>query len=177
MDPFADWLAKRSVKLPAEHDHKQFTETVMARVTSEAAPHPLRQRSWWSYHLPAQLGLAVASAAVMVLIVGRAERAPDSRLARNVEREIQLLAALNEPAALEPEGLYEDGLAEETRDLDTFALVEAQSADDQWVDQTLQLLDQLDQDPPQDESSSPTNDDWIKELDQMDEHDLNSTSS
>ena len=63
---------------------------------------------------------------------------------------------------------------------DSALLAESPPSDDAWIQQTMQLLDQLDQDAPSDDaagSASKSDEDWLNELETLDEQDLNSSTS
>lgn len=172
LDRLEEWLAKRSLKLPAQHDPARFTQDVMGRVRAEApaaSAASARRWGWWP-----QVGLAAAAAAALLVV--RVNDTSGSRLAASVERQIQLLAALNEPSLLDPSGLYENGLAREAEELDAFMLAEAQPADDAWIEQTVELLNQLDEDAPEDASGEPSGDGWLQELESLDASEFSAQS-
>ena len=57
-------------------------------------------------------------------------------------------------------------------------LVESMPSDDEaWVDQTLRLLDQLDEEAPEDATGQPSDDSWLEELEMLDESELAKGSS
>lgn len=55
-------------------------------------------------------------------------------------------------------------------------VAEAQSDDDEWLQETLQLLDQLDEDVASDAVQNGTDEDWMQELQMLDETDLSTGS-
>ena len=56
-----------------------------------------------------------------------------------------------------------------------FQLAESQDAEDQWLDDTLQLLDQLDENAT-DEATGASEDDYLEELKQLDDTELAASS-
>lgn len=46
-------------------------------------------------------------------------------------------------------------------------LAESTPSDDQWIEETVQLLDQLDEDVPQEAGSEPSDQDLLEELEQL----------
>lgn len=54
-------------------------------------------------------------------------------------------------------------------------LAESPEAEDQWLDDTLQLLDELDESDA-DEATGASEEDWLKELEQLDETELAASS-
>ena len=71
-------------------------------------------------------------------------------------------------------------LAKTLEQADTIVLAEAPQSDDSWVAQTLQLLDQLDEELPNEpaagEATSNDNE-WLDELQMLDENELAARSS
>ena len=63
---------------------------------------------------------------------------------------------------------------------DAARLAESPPGDDEWIQQTMQLLEQLDQDVPGDDaagSASSSEEEWLKELEMLDEQDLKGSAS
>jgi len=54
-------------------------------------------------------------------------------------------------------------------------VAESPSADDQWVEETLQLLDEFDEDLS-DETAGTSEEEWLEELQQLDEGELATSS-
>ena len=168
------WLARHPLKTPSEIDPTRYTTEVIARVKA-LAPTPTSRpvsplQLVWGW---LRLALVVATAASIAVVIGTT-RSSRERLAHRVTRDAQLLAELDEPP---PELLNGQETAELAQDLEAedHQLLLAESApnqDQQWLEQTLQLLDQLDENVPGVDSDEPLgNDDeeWLKELDTLDE--------
>ena len=167
------WLARHPLKTPSEIDPTRYTTEVMTRVravTPAAAParSPAGVPQWLSWP---RLALVVATAASIAVVIGTT-RSSRERLAHRVTRDAQLLAELDEPL---PELLNGQEAAELAQDLEAedhqMLLAEsAPSQDQQWLEQTLQLLDQLDENVPGVDADEPSGNDeeWLKELDTLD---------
>ena len=55
-------------------------------------------------------------------------------------------------------------------------IAESPAADDQWLEDTLQLLDELDEDVSSETAGDGSEDEWLEELELLDETDLASSS-
>ena len=114
------------------------------------------------------------AATVVFIVVGRTEQ-PSSPLAQDIEQELSLLASVDESAALEP--LDETELAEELQALDILVLAEAQPADETWIQETLLLLEEFDQDGSETSGGSDTGkEDWLQDLELLDELEMSASS-
>ena len=161
------FLSTHPLKLPTGGDRADYTVEVMARVRSLETPEAasVTARPWPAWPRFA-LGAAVV-AAVVFIVVGRTEQ-PSSPLAQDIEQELSLLASVDESAALEP--LDETELAEELQALDILVLAEAQPADETWIQETLLLLEEFDQDGSETSGGSDTGkEDWLQDLELLDE--------
>jgi hypothetical protein len=114
----------------------------------------------------------------MLIVVGAVRRS-QAQLASAIDRDAQLIAAVDELVPTSPagNGASPDELAQELQAEDLLMLAESSPAaeDDQWLDQTMQLLEQLDEDLPGDVSNDAS-DDWLNELQQIDETELAANS-
>ena len=159
------WLRRHPLKEPAQAHRARYTAEVMAKIkalASEVAP----QRAWvWRWSQPA---FAAVAAALVVLVVTHSNSSP--RLAQEVSREAQVLSALDEDG-LEP-------LNDDAELADLLLLAESTPSDEQWIEHTAQLLDQLDDEASADHSGDePSSDqEWLDELQLLDESD-HATSS
>ena len=147
------------------------------RSLSPASPGPIVSRGrWLAWGWPRlALGLATAAAAILV-VVGTASES-HRRLAQESAREIHILAGLDDEAIVEP--LITDGaegLADELELTDTLVLAEAPPDDLQWVEQTLGFLEQVDEDAPADALDPASDDEWLEELQQLDEGEPSASS-
>jgi len=179
------WLARHPLKAPEETDHTRFTQDVMARITA-SAPTPSASMSLSRIRLMLgwpRLALIAATAAVGVLIfIGTAHRT-QVQLAGAIDRDAQVMTAFDELVPTAPAGnrTTPEDVARELQMTDLLVLAESTPSDDQWLDQTLQVLQQLDEDVPADvtgtggsASESPEN--WLNELQQIDETELAANS-
>ena len=177
---FRAWLSRHPLRPPMAHNRQQYTVEVMARVrelssTPAVSSAPLRPPFVWGWP---RLALSLATvAAGAVIAVGLTHRANEQR-ASHAAQDTMLLALLDQ----EPESLLGDDsdvLASDLETVDTMTLAESiPSEDETWLERTLEVLDQVDEDSgshadPQDTSSS---DDFIDELRLLDESELSSST-
>ena len=89
-----------------------------------------------------------------------------------------MLAELDDPSFVQAGNGDVDSLAEEMETLDPMMLAESPPSDDQWIDQTLSLLDQLHEDDaiPADNSGSSSEEEWMNELQFLDDSELSASS-
>ena len=167
------WLSRHPLQSPSEVDRSRLTAGVMARVRSETAARPA---SAWAGLLAGwpRLALPLAAAAA-VLVAVRLHHPSDARLAAEVVQGTELLAELDEPVNgwLLPDDV--DTLAQDLERADLLVLAEVPqgASDDSWITETMDILNQLDQDAPEDGvSTEPTDDQWLQELEILDEQDL-----
>ena len=149
------WLKQHPLKESKGVDRAAYTREVISRIQERHAPTPnlelLPARNSWvlGWRLLLNPAFALAAAVVVVLTVTSAIERSRTQLAQQ---------ALHDAARL----------------------AESPPSDDQWIQQTMQLLEQLDQDAPSDDaagSASNSDEEWLKELETLDEQDLNSSSS
>ena len=152
----ANWLRHHPLKTPTGYERTQYTADVMGRVNTIAHGETAPQYSWWA--LP-RLAFAVAAAVAGVAIaIGTTRAVSSGRLAKQVTHEAQLLAALDEPTP-ELSGDDEQALQE------LLVLAESSSDEASWLEQTMQLLDELDEQPQADSTeSSASDDEWMNDL-------------
>jgi len=170
------WLSSHPLKAPPAFDRAPYITEVMGRVKALGRPGSSR---WPAVHwlLWPRLALAATAAAAALLMVGRVQP-PARPLAEQLVDDAQLLAALEEPLWLAPAADGEDveGLAHELETMDTLLLAEAPPSDEAWIEQTLQLLEALDEDPPEELSGEASSDEWLDELQWLDERELAASS-
>ncbi|MDP3722863.1 MAG: hypothetical protein Q8R91_05125 [Candidatus Omnitrophota bacterium] len=171
------WLTRHPLREPSDGERARYTAEVMARVEAlrpSAAPRDGLAR-WAKQQVVGwpRLALAMATAAAGVaLLVGPIHQ---RWLAQRVVRDAAVLASLGEAMA-EPLVIDDDeSLREALEELDALVVAEASSIDDsQWIAQTLELLGQLEEWPPGgDLDPSSGAEEWIDELELLDESDLN----
>lgn len=147
------WLTRHPLKEPSDTELARYTTEVMARVRSLERPAPAGApaRGWLLWWRPALV--TVTAAAAVVLLVGRVDRTPQP-LARDVNR-------------------VTDG-ARANRTDRPLMLTEDASDEARWLDNTLQVLDEFDQDVPEDisDDENVSDDEWLREIEMLDESDL-----
>lgn len=185
---FSTWLRSRLARYPLKEppafDRARYITEVMERVKALGEPTPALRPAgrWWAWP---RLALATAAVAAALLVVARVQSpgpgpvpasmtgAPASPLAQEISDDAQVLAELDEPLPLAP-GASDDAeeLAQELAAMDALLLAEAPPSDDAWIEQTLTLLEQLEEDLPEGAADDPSGDEWLDELQWLDEHDL-----
>lgn len=181
--PFATWLGtwltRHPLKEPTGMDRARYTAEVMARVKAlgpmaETALAPIAVRRWGLWPRFA-VALAAATAALAVVIGTRHD--PTHTLAQAIATDAQLFAALDErdgDLVLEHDV---EVLHDELAMADTMLLAELSSSDEEWLAQTLELLDQLGEDTPSETASDGAEEEeWLEELQLFDESDLSTSS-
>ena len=173
------WLTRHPLKSPADLGPTQYTREVMARVkaleTTLAPSRTLpRLRPGWVWP---RLAVGLVGAAALLVVVG-IRPGQDRQLAERVTRDSAILASLGESVSeVLPE---EDAVEFEALEGEGMILAEAGPDDAAWVAQTLKLLDQLDEELPEDATGdaggSGSENEWLHELQRLDETDLASTS-
>ena len=173
------WLTRHPLKSPQRLDRSAYTAQVMARVRQEArsASSASGVRSWVFWP---RLGLALATAAAGMVVVLHQGQLTGGRLARQIERDTALLDAVDGPL-MEPVATGDpEELADELALVETLTLAEAPQSDEAWIQDTVQLLDQLDEELPAnaagEETTGPSGDDWMQELQTLDESDMAASS-
>jgi len=173
---FRRWLSRHPLKMPTTAEQKRYTAEVMARVKALEQPtqRPVVLRSRWVWP---RLALVASTAALIALVVGRVERTPERpQVAQQLEHDIQLFAALDETIELESAGDDVEQLAQELESYDTLLLAQAGEDDAGWLEQTLELLDELDEALPEDATGDSSDEDWLRELEFLDDSDLAASS-
>jgi len=99
------------------------------------------------------------------------------QLATEITRDSQLLAALDD-TGLEPLGATDEveALTEDVELLDLMTLAESPPSDADWIEQTLQLLEEIDEDAPEETTGDTDEEDWLNELQLLDETELTASS-
>ena len=187
MDWLTSWLTKHPLKTPDVH--KQiYTDEVMARVRAEAQPKKA------VFSLPVfipRLALVAASVAVIAFavvtrqpsgVLGRMARVPSAVSEKQVaelEENWQLLAMLDdstdEPLTAAAEDV--EGFLQDSDEMELLMLAaDTGSGDEQWLEQTLSLLEQFDDEAGSDltgeEGNPSSEEEWVHELEMLDEVDL-----
>ena len=160
------WMARHPLNTPPESLQTSYIEEVMARVRAISA----RSLGWQWVLVPRPvLAVSTALAAVLVVVL-LANRAPN-QLAQRVEHDGQLLSELG---ALEE--LSTDDLEDEAQMVDQLMLADAESAgdDEAWIEQTLELLGDLDEGPDMG-SGDTAPEEWLDDLEWLDESEFASS--
>ena len=170
------WLARHPLKEPPDLDGARFTAEVMARVKAVSQPSQITVLRGMPHRWPfMRLGLVAATAAAGIALIVGAVGQSKRQLADHVAHGAQLLAMIEESdRAIQevPEADDPEALAKEVELIDQFTvLAEATPSDQQAIEQTLQLLEQLDE-----ESLEGAVDDsdrtLIEELQRLDEQEF-----
>jgi len=179
---FRTWLARHPLKASRGVDTSRYTDDVMTKIRALTQPSqaPALVHVWLSWP---RLALIAATAAVgLLIVIGTVHRA-QLQLASAIDRDAQVITAVDElvPTAPDGRGATPEDLAQELQTADILVLAESVPSDDQWLDQTLQLLQQLDEDAPGDVTgtggnASESQEDWLNELQQIDETELTANS-
>ena len=173
---FRRWLSRHPLKAPPTADQQQYTTEVMARIKTleQPVPKPIVLRPRWVWP---RLALVASTVAIVALVVGRAEQTPEQpQVVQQVEYDTQLPAALDEAIVLESSDGAIEQLAQELESYDTLLLAQSGGNDAGWLEQTLELLDQLDEDIPEDATGDSSDEDWLRELEFLDDSDLAASS-
>ena len=140
------WLTQHPLKAPETLDRARYTAQVMRTITDEI-PLPVPAARWFAWPRLA-MAFATTAAGVLIVLLGTAHRT-DHRLAQ--------LAPHAPPAR-------------------ALMLAESTSSDEEWIQETTRLLDQLDEDSSTDDANATSDEEWLKELHTLDEDDLGASS-
>ena len=150
-DWFQRWLSRHPLREPTPIDSRQFTYEVMERIESlrQSAPRPLFWVFW------PRLLLATATAAALFIIVSHLTQTGNDRLARQPPQSIP-----NTPSqpVISQEGVV---------------LAEDKMSDEDWIAQTLWLLQELDDEDIVDDKNDglESDEEWLEELEELGEDD------
>ena len=164
----ANWLARHPVRTPPASGQASYTREVMARVERlSSAPSPARIPRGWAIGTVA----ALACAAIMMV----ASQSP-TRLTSAIARDADVLSAVGESPAVLPADIAD--VAEELQMTDRLMLAELPPDEDEaWMQETLQLLGEL-EDEPSDAGDESSLQDYYElleeELRRLDEDELES---
>lgn len=167
------WLARHPLKEPDQTQRQQYTADLMKRV--HALPKPARStqpagwaiRQWLTWP-----GFAMACATALVVIVMVGLRHNALQVAKQMQEEPE--PSRMQVAQLPP--AYVPPIAAVMKP-DSVRLAEAQGDDEQWLEQTLLLLEDLNESGSAESSSSnDSSEQWLEELKQLDEQELVSNS-
>jgi hypothetical protein len=180
---FRAWMTRHPLKGPSHQEQVGYTAEVMATVKLLAAtPHMVHETTrhhlaWWSWP---RLALALTAAVGAVTFIIGTQIAP-RQFAKRATRDALLLAALEDPAEVSPAIDDVEALADELELTERFLLAESAGEDEQWLEETLQLLQELDDefssDPAlKDSPDAADPDEWFDELRDLDESDVAASS-
>ena len=182
-----DWLKRHPLKEPSGESRARYTAEVMSKIKAipEAAPI-LPQLS--SSRLRWRWAAAFAAVLIGTTAAGLLRRSEQS-LSTRVVRESRLLTELSKQldsdewwTGKEPFGGLLiigdfDSLAEELETMDSLTLAQEADENQSWLEETLQLLNQLEEDLPGDLPGEEPEDTWLKELEFLDEEQVSATRS
>ena len=156
------WLMRHPTKEPADAERAHYTAEVMTRVRSldplpggSPARTPLRLWARWSSRLRQvvewpRVAVALATAAGLALAVNTVHQTR-RQLAQHPQD-----VTVSHPSAM---------------------LAESPASDEQWLEQTLHLLEQLEEDPSTETAGDgSTDEEWLNELRWLDENELSTAS-
>ena len=167
------WLTRHPLKEPIDHESARYTAEVMQKVQALDHPSPAAATVLaWLSGPRMRLAAVIVAASVIVVITSSSRRAP-LRLVNQLVHESSVLAELDEANVVSLVNGNANSLAHEMEALDTMRLAQSPSSDDQWIEQTVELLDQVDDTAVEE----PSNDDeWLNELQLFDEDQLSASS-
>ena len=166
------WLKRYPLREPVAQHQASYTAEVMASVRAVDQPNPTASpvRRWLPWPRLAVTFATVAAGMAIAFVTLQAVNGPDPRFSEaELASEVQLLAELGE-AVTDP------WLEDEMEAMDLLVLAEAPQDDELWIEETLQLLEQLDEALPGDATGSALDDDWFDEFYLLDESELAASS-
>lgn len=147
------WLTRHPTKEPTDAERIHYTAEVMARVRAlgplpGGSPAKAPVRPWAWWP---RMAMAMATAAGLVFAVSTAHQ---------TRRQL----------AQQPQGA--------TASHPSAVLAESPASDEEWIEQTLDLLEQIGEEPPSAETAGDGSDDeeWLDELQWLDESELSTAS-
>lgn len=144
-----NWLTRHPLQAPDALDRARYTAQVMRKLTDETPP-PFPAARWFVWPKVAMAFATTAAGIFIVLAVGY-----------RADRQLARLAPAAPPA-------------HQAR-----ALMLAESvpmSDETWVQDTAQLLEQLDEDASHDDANAASDEEWLKELQTLDAGDFGASS-
>lgn len=171
---FRRWLSRHPLKEPPAASRAGYTAEVMRRVRALEAPAPMPARPWLAW--PRLALVPLAAAAAVLLVVGRL-RQPSGPLGGQLAADAEVLTALGQPLLPDPGSAGDlEELAHELDLADALVLAEAPPGDEEWFEQTFQLLEELDEEPSESPSGTAVPDEWLDELELLDESEPSTSS-
>lgn len=168
------WLLRHPLKEPPAAPRATYTAEVMRQVSALHVPSLTPAPRWLAW--PRLALVPLAAGAVVLILVGRSHL-PGGSPAGQITADAEVLTALGQPLLPEPGsagGLEE--LAQELELADALVLAEAPPTDEEWVAETLHLLEELDEEPAAGPSDTAVPDEWLEELELLDEGELGASS-
>ncbi len=165
LDWLKRWVARHPLRTPPESLQVSYTEQVMRRIKTPLAPTP----AWrWQPQLAMTWATALACLLAVVVVM---KRTP-TQLASEVEHEWQLLAEVGEGHELSSSNLDDD-----VQMMDRLMLAEASPSeeDEAWIRQTLELLNDVDEQPDAASADQENPEEWLKDLELLDGAELASS--
>ena len=169
---FTAWLKRHPLKEPVAQHQVSYTAEVMASVRAADQPDPVASpvRRWLPWPRLALTFATVAAGMGIAFVTLQMVNGPDPRVSEaELASEVQLLAELGE-AVTDP------WLEDEMAAMDLLVLAEAPQDDELWIEETLELLEQLGEALPGDATGSALDDDWFDELYLLDDIELSASS-
>lgn len=146
------WLTRHPLKEPAETERASYTVEVMTRVRALGSPSVVTPATApvrrWSWWPRFAVAMATTAGVAVAVGIFSQER---PQLAQQLPQDVRI----SEPAAL----------------------AESPSTDEEWLEQTLQLLEQLEEDPSAETAGDGADEeDWLEELQWLDDSELSTAS-
>ena len=186
------WLTQHPVRPPAQGDDPAYARQVLTRIGRMQPERPsLTAGLADALHAllsPARLSLAaggVLAAALFLVTTARQPQMPSQPqpavVAAQITRDATVIAqaadAADDPLA---DVLNSHAIEPDLRMIDQYMMLAeagSVSADDEaWITQTLQLLNAVNEDTDADTNDNASVDQWLKELQSLDESELKATS-
>jgi len=157
------WLEQHPEKDPGSHDRSAYTAEVMRRIKELKSPSkaPAPAWPWWRPAL-----VFAAAAGVVLLMVSQTGRAP--QIAKETPAQPQPVQVASMPETGSARA------AEPTPPPLPILLAQESGEDAAWLEETLQLLEALDEDLPDGSSESWSDEQWMDEIEVLDDELFNS---
>lgn len=152
------WFSHHPAKDPVSQDRAAYTAEVMQRVKELEAPAqaPAPVWSWWR----PTLALA-AAAGIVLLVVSKIEQTP--QIAEEISSQPETIQVVSIPEVRSPQA------AEPAPLPPAMVLAEDADQDTAWLEETLLLLEALDEDLPMDSSDGWSDEQWLDEIELLDD--------
>ncbi len=155
-----DWLSRHPLQEPPDADRRRYTGEVMARVKAlqgATEPPAVQPVSRWLRWPRVTLALATGAAGIVVAVGVLRFTPPPGHP-----------APASHPVV---RGLSPPRAADEPAQQDT-QLAESSPGEDYWLERTWQLLEELDERFPNEDTAESSDEQWLEELQWIDESEM-----